>query len=137
MTHVHCGTCVTVEKLGYNPSNKSHCEKCHRSWRGLAEGHCDNCCRHFGGDTAFQAHIADGICRDPSVLKTKGGKPRFRPIERIDGIVWVKAESGLRDGNRLAARKPSSDSGTRGGSKRTVACSTRSERRRAVERLSA
>jgi hypothetical protein len=127
MTHVPCATCATTERLGYNPSNKSHCEKCHRSWRGHAEGHCDACCRHFGGDTAFQAHIADGVCRDPSVLKTRAGKPRFRPIERVDGIVWVKAESAYGDGNRLASKKVPKRSGSRGGSKRSVACVTRNE----------
>jgi hypothetical protein len=85
VTHVRCETCAALDAGGILETN--HCRDCHRSWRGHAEAHCAVCHRHFGGDVAFLAHRADGICRDPAQLKTKPsdgslGKPRFRLIER-------------------------------------------------------
>lgn len=83
-------------ELDYWP-NFTHCRDCHRTWHGHAECHCGQCCRSFGGDIAFLAHRADGVCRDPSGLKTKDGQPRFRIIERKDGYVWVQNDRRLVD----------------------------------------
>lgn len=89
-----CATCKKIEDEGF--AEHPHCEKCHRSWRGHAEEHCDSCCRHFGGDVAFMAHLADGTCRDPSILVTEDKRPRFRLITRKhSGSVWVQNDPRL------------------------------------------
>lgn len=91
-----CTVCTFTEEHGHYPSGThSHCDGCHRSWRGHSECHCTSCHRHFGGETAFDAHRVDGICRDPAMLKTRTtNKPRFKVIERLDGVVWVAVRSG-------------------------------------------
>lgn len=83
-----CADCDEVGRTGY--LDHPHCDDCHRSWAGHAECHCVICHRQFGGESAFTAHQADGTCRDPASLKDGNGKPRFRPIERKDGFVWVR-----------------------------------------------
>lgn len=107
-----CDICAFVKVHDHYPSDgKSHCDRCHRSWRGHAESHCVECCRHFGGDTAFLAHRVGGICRDPSILKRKDKTPRFKPIMRKDGVVWVNSQEPrepkgavARAAGRVAAR---------------------------------
>lgn len=103
-----CNYCAQVEEVGHGPAHENHCRDCHRSWRGGSELHCASCHRQFGGEVAFSAHQKDGICRDPATLLTKpkdGSKPqpRFRPVQRKDGYVWVKAD---RAGN---AYRPGTD----------------------------
>jgi hypothetical protein len=83
-------TCDFASANGHFPGKVVHCDECHRSWTGLAECHCSDCHRHFSGDSAFQAHREHGECRDPSILKDKNDKPRFKPIQRKDGFVWVR-----------------------------------------------
>lgn len=85
-----CKVCEFTETHGYSPGKTFHCDDCHRSWTGHAEAHCTQCCRHFSGDSAFQAHRVEGECRDPSLLKDRSGKPRFKPVMRKDGFVWVR-----------------------------------------------
>jgi hypothetical protein len=86
-----CEVCRDIEAKGY--SDIAHCggpNGCHRTWGGHAEAHCAVCHRQFGGDVAFMAHQADGICRDPAQLKTRTGRPRFRIVERKHGVVWIQ-----------------------------------------------
>ena len=111
-----CDICEIAEEHGYYKgfgSRMSHCDKCHRSWTGRSENHCTGCCRHFGGEVAFNAHQThdkegNTICSDPTTAKRGDEKPRFRPIERVDGIVWVQAKSGTAERYR-PSEKPAKD----------------------------
>lgn len=40
-------------------------EGCHRSWSSRSQSHCPYCHRHFGSNTAGDAHRVRGECRDP------------------------------------------------------------------------
>lgn len=119
-----CQTCAFIEEKGYSPPGVFHCsgtDGCHRSWKSHAECHCATCHRSFGGDEAFQAHIVGDVCRDPAQLKTKAGVPRFRPIEREGGFVWVSV-------------RPETPRARRGGVRALTARSTpRSEARRGTQ----
>lgn len=85
-----CGVCAYADEHGSYPSGvHSHCDDCHRNWRGHSECHCVECHRHFGGEVAFDAHRINDVCRDPASIR-RNGKPLFRPVERIDGFVWVQ-----------------------------------------------
>ena len=103
--------CTFVQTKGYYPAGVIwHCEKCHSSGGGHSESHCIACCRSFGGDTAFLAHqiydaTGDTICRDPSSLKTKTGRARFKLIQRKRASVWVLNTTQGRTGNAQATAK--------------------------------
>lgn len=52
----HCAD--TMEYAGLNPG-------CHRSWNSAAQSHCTVCHRHFGSDSAGDAHRRSGECIEP------------------------------------------------------------------------
>lgn len=78
-----CPTCAYAAEHGHWPTDGTHCGDtreggkvlagCHRSWRSTSQSHCVICHRHFGSDSAGDAHrvvIGKGskavlACRDP------------------------------------------------------------------------
>ena len=95
---------VTVEEVW-------SCADCGRKWSALEEAHCAACHHHFSSDSAFDTHQridhkscqVDGehgrvcravsVCRDPSTLLSKAGKPRLECVESPYGIVWARPGS--------------------------------------------
>lgn len=91
MTLVNCEPCEHASLHGWWGSSiaGTHCRGCHRSWTGLAEGHCMVCHLHFGkGDDAWNAHL-DGerhrTLAELTGLLTEAGKPRFKVVDRASG----------------------------------------------------
>jgi hypothetical protein len=68
---------------------KSHCRDCHRSWASSREGHCTRCHAHFADVRAFDYHIGEGACNDPSSAARADGRPRLIAKERPFGVVWA------------------------------------------------
>lgn len=82
-----CSTCDHAREHGWWGQNGTHCgldqrgpdHDCHRSWTARAQSHCSECHRHFGSDSAGDAHRVGDTCRDP-----KG----FDRWETPDGPIW-------------------------------------------------
>lgn len=68
--------------------DKTHCSRCHRSWRSYREAHCVVCCRHFINSNAADAHRVEDGCRNPSSLTRRDGKPKFTTVDRGKGVVY-------------------------------------------------
>jgi hypothetical protein len=102
-----CDICAYArEHAAWPPDHRgTHCgldhrgpdHDCHRSWTGMAQSHCSECHRHFGSDSAGDAHRARsdtnprGECSDPV------GFPRY---ETPTGTIW-----GGRDPAEMAAMR--------------------------------
>lgn len=104
---MNCPTCSYAEGNGWwGPGHAgTHCQGCHRSWTSKAQSHCSECCRHFGSDSAGDAHRRGDRCVDPA------GVERF---DTADGLIWggrdpeamadLRARRGSRDRAQTAAR---------------------------------
>src|SRR5215831_11103483 len=51
-----CPVCTEIERLGYNPTEWVHCNKCCAIWTGLARAHCNVCHQTFNSDGAAKFH---------------------------------------------------------------------------------
>lgn len=104
-----CSTCDYAREHGSWPIDHrgTHCgldprgNDCHRSWTGVAQSHCSECHRHFGSDSAGDAHRAKGPCRDPE------GFPRY---ETLAGTIWGGRDPAEMAAMRLKARRAPRDS---------------------------
>lgn len=56
------------------------------------------CCRQFVNTKAFDAHLTEDACQDPSGINRADGRPRFIARDRQYGVVWAIAD--YRDKNR-------------------------------------
>lgn len=73
---------------------KTHCKKCHRSWRSLREGHCASCCAHFVNADISGYHFAGAKCTPPNEVKRRDGKARYAARETPQGDVFKVAYYG-------------------------------------------
>ena len=90
-----CPICEHAAEFGSWPTDHkgTHCDHCHRSWASKAQSHCvalqpdgSHCCRHFGSDSAGDAHRKGGYqgggtpeCVDPV---------QFARWRTPQGIIW-------------------------------------------------
>lgn len=86
-----CDICIFAKQHGHWPEAVIHCDDCHRSWHGLAEAHCPQCCAHFTSDSAFDLHLTGDGCKDPATARRKNGFALYRLVERFGGSCWSLA----------------------------------------------
>ncbi len=68
------------------------CHDCRRVWRGNRQGHCANCCEHFGSIGAFDAHQALDRASGPHCLGDWRG--RLRGNKNKEQLVEVRDDFG-------------------------------------------
>jgi len=105
----NCPYCSFASKHGHWPSGlpgRTHCRRCHRTWKAQGEAHCPACHRHFKSDLAAQRHRKGDQCLDPALLSTKHGKPRLEVRDTVYGPLWVRYDDREPPSKRGDGPKP-------------------------------
>lgn len=96
--HADCKPCVHAVIYGWwgppllkELNAHTHCNKCHRSWRGTKQAHCTVCHEHFSSAEAASKHWVNDRHVHPSDVKGRDGGPRFclSEEEQEFGSVWT------------------------------------------------
>lgn len=99
-TAAGCAPCAHADEHGWwghtLGTARSHCRRCHRSWRSRNEAHCTTCCAHFASPRVFDAHLTTDGCVDPAAATRRDGKPRFTTRPSPYGVTWRLAFYGDR-----------------------------------------